>query len=50
MAIMIIIAILLAATVGPSSAILLILRLEYWPVGSTDIWINATAAELWPDV
>ena len=50
MAVIIIIAIFLAATVGPSSAILLIPRLEYWPAGSTDIWINATAAELWPDV
>ena len=50
MAVIIIIAILLAGTVGPSSAILLIPRLEYWPAGSTDVWINATAAELWPDV
>ena len=50
MAVTIIIAIFLAATVGPSSAILLIPRLEYWPAGSTDIWINITAAELWPDV
>ena len=50
MAVIIIIAIFLAATVGPSSAILLIPRLEYWPAGSTDIWINITAAELWPDV
>ena len=50
MALIVVIAILLAATVGPSSAILLIPRLEYWPAGSTDVWINATAAELWPDV
>ena len=50
MAVIIIIAIFLVATIGPSSAILLIPRLEYWPAGSTDIWINATAAELWPDV
>ena len=50
MTVIIIIAIFLAATVGPSSAILLIPRLEYWPAGSTDIWINITAAELWPDV
>ena len=41
-------AILLAATVGPSSAILLIPRLQYWPAGSTDIWINITLPELWP--
>ena len=50
MAVIIVIAIFLAATVGPSSAILLIPRLEYWPAGSTDIWMNITAAELWPDV
>lgn len=46
----IIMAVVLAATVGPSSAILLIPRLGYWPAGSTDIWINVTASELWPDV
>ena len=39
----------LAATIGPSSAILLILRLAYWPAGSTDIWLNATFQDLWPD-
>lgn len=50
MAATIVIAILLAATVGPSSAILLTPRLEYWPAGSTDIWINVTSSELWPDV
>ena len=50
MAVTIVIAILLAATVGPSSAILLIPRLEYWPAGSTDIWVNITSSELWPNV
>lgn len=39
----------LTATVGPSSAILLIPRLGYWPAGSTNIWINTTLEELWPD-
>ena len=43
------IAIFLAATIGPSSAILLIPRLAYWPAGSTDIWVNATFQDLWPD-
>ena len=43
------IAILLAATIGPSSAILLIPRLDYWPAGSTDIWLNATFQGLWPE-
>ena len=41
-------AIALAAVVGPSSAILLVPRLAYWPGGSTDIWINITADDLWP--
>lgn len=45
----VIVAIVLAATVGPSSAILLIPRLEYWPAGATNIWLNATSQELWPD-
>ena len=42
-------AVMLSATVGPSSAILLIPRLGYWPAGSTDIWINSTSQDLWPD-
>lgn len=50
MAATVIMAILLAATVGPSSAILLISRMSYWPAGGTDIWINVTISELWPDV
>ena len=41
--------ILLATVCGPSSAVLLIPRLQYWPGGSTDIWINATASDLWPN-
>ena len=43
------IAIFLAATIGPSSAILLLPRLAYWPAGSTDIWLNATFQDIWPD-
>ena len=43
------IAISLAATIGPSSALLLIPRLAYWPAGSTDIWLNATFQDIWPD-
>ena len=38
----------LAAVVGPSSAILLVPRLAYWPAGSTHIWINVTSDDLWP--
>ncbi|KAL9018425.1 MAG: hypothetical protein Q9185_004268 [Variospora sp. 1 TL-2023] len=44
----IVIAVLLASTVGPSSAILMIPSLNYWPAGSTQIWMNTTAADLWP--
>lgn len=40
--------IFLAAVTGPSSAILLVPRLGYWPAGSTNIWINATSDVLWP--
>ena len=39
---------LLAAASGPSSAILLIPRLDYWPAGSTDIWVNMTVGDIWP--
>lgn len=49
MVVVITLAISLAATFGPSSAILMIPRLEYWPAGSTDIWVNATLQDLWPD-
>ncbi|KAL8769681.1 MAG: hypothetical protein Q9194_005387 [Teloschistes cf. exilis] len=45
---LIIVAVLLASTVGPSSAILLIPNLNYWPAGSTGIWMNVTAQDLWP--
>ena len=42
------ICITLAAVGGPSSAILVIPRLDYWPAGHTSIWINVTKDELWP--
>lgn len=42
-------AFILTAAVGPSSAILLIPRLDYWPAGSTDIWLNITTQYLWPN-
>ena len=38
----------LAAAAGPSSAILLIPRRDYWPGGSTHIWINGTKEDIWP--
>lgn len=42
--------IFLAAVTGPSSAILLVPRLDYWPAGSTHIWINVTSDILWPSI
>ena len=41
--------ILLASVCGPSSAVLLVPRTQFWPGGSTDIWINATYNDLWPN-
>ena len=46
---LILLIITLAATVGPSSAILLTTRLAYWPAGSTDVWLNGTFQDLWPE-
>ena len=40
--------ILLAATCGPASAVLLTPRTQQWPAGSTRIWVNATEDQLWP--
>ena len=45
---LIIISILLASLSGPSSAVLLVPRLDFWQAGSTDIWINATSGDLYP--
>lgn len=38
----------IAAVTGPSSAILLVPRFDYWPAGSTNVWINITSDSLWP--
>ena len=38
----------LAATVGPATAVLLIPRRDYWPAGSTRIWINGAYEDIWP--
>lgn len=40
--------IIVAVASGPSSAILLIPRVQLWPAGNTQIWINATADQIWP--
>ena len=38
----------LAAGAGPSAAVLLIPRRDYWPAGSTHVWINGTKDDIWP--
>lgn len=44
----IILSIVLASLSGPSSAVLLVPRLDFWQAGSTDIWINATSEDVYP--
>ena len=46
---LVLICVLLASVCGPSSAVLLVPRSQFWPGGSTDIWINATYNEIWPN-
>ena len=48
--IVILICFIVAILAGPSSAVLLIPRLDFWPAGSTDIWINATSDDLYPSL
>ena len=38
----------LAAAAGPSTAVLLIPRRDYWPAGSTHVWIDAAKDDIWP--
>lgn len=37
---------LLSVSVGPSSAILMRPRLDYWPAGGTDFWVNIPQGQL----
>lgn len=46
---MITVSFILATAVGPSSAILLFPRLDFWPAGSTHVWVNAIFDDIWPD-
>lgn len=39
---------ILALTVGPSSAIAMRPRLDNWPAGGSDFYLNATVDEIWP--
>ena len=44
----IILGIFLAASAGPSSAVLLIPHLDYSPAGTTHIWMNGSFDDIWP--
>lgn len=46
---MVIICGLIAATAGPSSAVLLIPRETVWHSGSTYFYVNGTSQDVWPD-
>ena len=50
MLLLILICFILATAAGPSSATLLIPRLDYWPAGTANIWLNATRDEIWPSM
>ena len=39
---------ILAAGAGPSTAVLLIPRRDFWPAGSTHIWIDGVENDIWP--
>lgn len=39
---------LLAAMLGPASAIAMMPRREYWPAGRTNVYLNMTAAQVFP--
>ena len=45
---LVLLAFILAAGAGPSTAVLLVPRRDYWPAGSTDIWLNGTVEDIWP--
>ena len=43
----IVVSVFLGAVAGPLSAVLLILKLDYWPAGNTNIWIKVISETLW---
>ena len=47
---MLVVCTMLGVSVGPSSANLMIPRLDDWPAGGTTFWINATNATLFPSM
>lgn len=47
---LIIVGALLALTAGPSSAIAMRPRLDNWPAGGTDFYLNTTVEEIWPSL
>ena len=46
--VLIVLVCILAAGAGPSAAVLLIPRRNFWPAGSTHIWIGGTEDDIWP--
>lgn len=38
----------LAPIVGPSSGVLMVPKIDDWPAGGTDFWLNTTRDKLWP--
>lgn len=38
----------LAPIVGPSSGVLMVPKIDDWPAGGTDLWLNTTREKLWP--
>lgn len=40
---------ILGVSVGPSGAVLMRPRLEWWPAGGTDFWLNVTSESLYPE-
>ena len=40
---------LLAATIGPSLAVLLIPRVQDWDAGGSDIYLRGSSGDIWPD-
>lgn len=47
---LIVVGALLALTAGPSSAIAMRPRLDNWPAGGTDFYLNTTVEEIWPSL
>jgi hypothetical protein len=45
-----ILCILVGALIGPSIAVLIQPRMDWWPAGGTDLWLNTTVDDLMPTI